>query len=176
MLIQRQVVHTMTESSSLEQIAASNKRSLRRLTRAITLSEGQFALILVSCNRTDLREQVIKRLHKLSSLEIQDVIVPPSSQTLFTTIVKMLEGNQPEAIMVWGLEAAQNIEQLLTSTNLVRDEFRKRFPFPLVLWVNDEILKKLIRLAPDFKSFAASAIRFEVGSEQASKVHSAIAV
>jgi len=54
-----------------------------------------------------------------------------------------------------------NIEELLVATNFVRDEFRKQFSFPLVLWVNQEILQKMIRLAPDFKNWTTTAIRFE---------------
>jgi hypothetical protein len=35
-----------------------------------------------------------------------------------------------------------------------------------VLWINDEILQKLIRLAPDFKSWAANPIRFDIANNQ----------
>jgi hypothetical protein len=65
-------------------------------------------------------------------------------------------------LLILGLESVQEIDHLLTSTNLVRDDFRKDFHFPLVLWVNDRILQKLTRLAPDFKTWAATTIRFEM--------------
>jgi hypothetical protein len=44
----------------------------------------------------------------------------------------------------------------------MRDEFRKQFQFPLVLWVNDEILRKLLLLAPDLKDWAATTIRIDL--------------
>ncbi|MGK7872458.1 MAG: AAA family ATPase [Xenococcaceae cyanobacterium] len=47
--------------------------------------------------------------------------------------------------------------RVLNSLNQVRDEFRKHCPFPLVFWVNDEIVKKLIRSVPDFESWATLA-------------------
>jgi hypothetical protein len=58
------------------------------------------------------------------------------------------------------------LEELLTSTNQVRDEFRKRLPFPLVVWVNDEVLHKLVRFAPDFASWAATPIKFEIATSE----------
>jgi hypothetical protein len=58
------------------------------------------------------------------------------------------------------------LDDLLTSSNQVRDEFRKRLPFPLVLWVNDEVLQKLVRFAPDFASWAATPIKFEIATSE----------
>ncbi len=37
--------------------------------------------------------------------------------------------------MVFGLESVGNLDELWSATNQVREEFRKNFPFPLVLWV-----------------------------------------
>ncbi len=104
---------------------------------------------------------MVKQLSKLCSTQIQEIILHPSVNTLFTTILTAIEEPPPPALMVFGLESVVAIEQVLTATNLVRDEFPKHFPFPLILCINDELLQKLIRLAPDFKSWAANPIRFE---------------
>lgn len=156
----------MTKQSDSEDLAASNKRSLRRLERAIAMSQGQFSLILVSCNQPAIRRQVVNQLQEVSAFQIQELTLHPSVNTLFTTILTAVEEPPPSALMVFGIESVVAIEQVLSSTNLVRDEFRKQFPFPLVLWINDEILNKLIRLAPDFKSWAANPIRLEIPSNQ----------
>ena len=126
------------------------------------MSQGQFSLILVCCNCPPLRLQAVNRLQELSSVQIQELTVHPSVNTLFTTILTAIEEPPPPALMVFGLESVVAIDQVLSATNMVRDEFRKQFPFPLVLWINDEILQKLIRLAPDFKSWAANPIRFDM--------------
>jgi hypothetical protein len=39
----------------------------------------------------------------------------------------------------------------------------------LVLWVNDDILRRLIWLAPDLKDWAACTIRFDVTQAQLAK-------
>ncbi|MGE5657153.1 MAG: hypothetical protein ACM37W_11130, partial [Actinomycetota bacterium] len=53
------------------------------------------------------------------------------------------------------------LERLLSAANQVREEFQKNCPFPLILWINDEVLKKLMRVAPDFESWA-TATEFRV--------------
>ncbi|MBD2727991.1 ribosome assembly protein 4 [Nostoc sp. FACHB-892] len=58
--------------------------------------------------------------------------------------------------MVVGLESVQNLSVMLTSANQVREDFRKNFAFPLVLWIDDEIYKQLIQLAPDLESWATT--------------------
>lgn len=156
----------MTDAYNSECGMRDNIQSLRRLARAITLSQGQFSLILVCCNYPHSREQVVKQLRQLSEVDIQELSLSPSVQTLYTTIVTVLEDQQPPALIVFGLDSVEAINQVLTSTNLVRDEFRKQFHFPLVLWVSEDILQKLTRLAPDFKSFAATPIRLESSCSQ----------
>jgi hypothetical protein len=156
----------MTNQYDSEELAANNKRSLRRLERAITIAQGQFSLILVCCNYPPLRQQAVMQLQELSSVPIQELTLHPSVNTLFTTILTAVEEPLPAALVVSGLDSVVAIDQVLSATNLVRDEFRKRFPFPLVLCINDEILQKLIRLAPDFKSWAGNPIRFEVPNKQ----------
>ncbi|MBD2342379.1 hypothetical protein H6G64_36330 [Calothrix sp. FACHB-156] len=54
----------------------------------------------------------------------------------------------------------------MKATNNVRDEFKKNFAFPIVLWINDDIRQKLIRLASDFNSWGGVPINFELPSVQ----------
>ena len=152
--------HT-TKGENLEDIFISNKRSFKKLERAIQMSQGQFSLILMCCNCSSMRRQAVKKLSKSCYIQIQELILHPSVNTLFTTILTAIEEPPPPALMVFGLESVVAIEEVLTATNLVRNEFPKHFPFPLILCINDELLQKLIRLAPDFKSWAANPIRFE---------------
>ena len=44
--------------------------------------------------------------------------------------------------------------------NQLRKEFRG-LPFPVVLWGNDPALERFARVAPDFRTWAGSATRFE---------------
>ncbi|HEY9692109.1 MAG TPA: hypothetical protein V6D15_07890 [Oculatellaceae cyanobacterium] len=151
----------MTLNAS-EEVAVLNERSLKTLSRAITLSEGSFSLILVRCNYVALKAQMWHRVQESCGIKLQKLVLPQSANTLFTTIKPAIVKCPPPALMIFGLESVTSIDQLLVSTNQLRDEFRTHFPFPLVLWITEEVLQKLTRLAPDFKSWAASSIKFEL--------------
>ncbi|WP_427158566.1 hypothetical protein ACQFX9_22265 [Aliinostoc sp. HNIBRCY26] len=141
-----------------ENLTPENERSLQTLVRAITLSQGEFSLILLRCNYGALRQQITRRLHELSPLEIREISLPTSVKTLYTSIVEQLGDEQPEALMVFGLESVQDIDSVLTAANRVREEFRNNFRFPVLLWVNDQILQKLIRLATDLESWTTTVV------------------
>ncbi|MEH1920707.1 nSTAND1 domain-containing NTPase [Nostoc sp.] len=159
----------MVERYPQVDVRAANERALRSLGRAITLSSGQFSLVLVCCNYRALQERMLQRLEELSSgvHQILKVVLPHNARSLYTSIhLELLtEANPPSALMILGLESVDGIDDLLRSINHIRDEFRKRHPFPMILWVNEEILQKVVRLAPDFASWAATPIRFEMTTQ-----------
>ncbi len=149
------------DSRRAEELAAFNERSLKTLARAINLSQGHFALILVRCNYAELREEMSRRLQDSCSVKLEELFISQSIKTLFTNIRAEIDKPVP-ALMVFGLESVKAIEQVLVSTNQLRDEFHAHLPFPVVLWVTEEVLQKLTRLAPDFRSWAATSIKFEL--------------
>jgi len=161
----------MVERHAQVDVRAANERALRNLGRAIALSNGQFSLVLVYCNYRVLQEQMLQRLEKLSSgvHQIQKVVLPHNARSLYTSIHLQLEllteDNPPSALMILGLESVDGLDDLLSSINHIRDEFRKRHPFPMILWVNEEVLQKVVRLAPDFASWAATPIQFEMTTQ-----------
>lgn len=164
----------MAQADRSEDVTVYNERSLNALDRAIALSQGEFSIVLVRCNYKRLRDRLLRELRKRSQdrYSIQELVLPSSVKTLYTTIQNYgdwelcptSDGNC--ALFILGLESVVALEDLLTSSNQVRDEFRKRLPFPLVLWVNDEVLQKLVRFAPDFASWAATPIKFEIATSE----------
>ncbi|MGB3536018.1 MAG: hypothetical protein WBA13_21195 [Microcoleaceae cyanobacterium] len=147
--------------------AQYNHRSLNRLIRAITLSQGQFSLILVRCNYTQLQQHTLQQLQRQCQIPIRQLTLAQSVKTLYTTIAAELqETSVPTALLVQGLDGVEALNHLLNSANQVRDEFRKQFPFPLILWITDDVATKMIRLAPDFKSWAAATIKFEIATAE----------
>ncbi|MBW4642068.1 MAG: hypothetical protein KME23_03475 [Goleter apudmare HA4340-LM2] len=147
----------------------------KRLARALMVSAGEFSLILASCNSVSRQQQILGLLTEFSSVDIQEIQLTPETETLYTTIAIAISAAQPGALMVRGLEKVVEINQLIISTNLMRDEFRKKFHCPLVLWVNDETLRKLVWLAPDLKDWAASTIRFDIPINSAAERQALIA-
>jgi hypothetical protein len=155
----------MTEHQSPETIALRNQRSLNRLARAIAQSQGNFALILVRCNYVQLTAPLVQSLKELCPVEIRELHLPTTVKTLYSTIQAELGEEQPQALIVFGFNELAAIDAVLTSTNQVRNEFPQNFHFPLVLWVNDEVLQKLSQSALDFKNWAAIPIQFEMAAD-----------
>ena len=147
-------------------LSSENERSLRRLNRAINLSQGEFSLILCVCNVPTLRKRITKQLQDISSLKIRELHLSPSVNTLFSTVKTALNNRYPDALVILGLESVVNLDDLLSATNLVRELFAQEFTFPLILWVNDDTLIKLARISTDFRSWSGSSIRFASSCSQ----------
>jgi tetratricopeptide (TPR) repeat protein len=142
----------------------SNQKALEELARAIEWNWGQFALILARCNSASLQKGLVQTLQELCSVEIRQRVLEQSFKLLYGNLQTELGQNKPQALMIFGLESVSDLDQLLTAANQVREEFRKNFNFPLVLWVTDEVLQKLIRLAPDFYSWGTT-VEFAIATE-----------
>ncbi|MGB8702586.1 MAG: hypothetical protein WCD18_24495 [Thermosynechococcaceae cyanobacterium] len=145
----------------------NNERSLALLARSIDLSQGCFALFLVRCNYINLRDLLLQRLQEVYSIDMRVLMVPASARALYTLIKTELgDGQISGPLMIVGLESVHEIDDLLTATNNVRDEFKNSFPFPIVFWVDDEVQRKLARLAPDFYSWCGVSTSFEPSEAQ----------
>ena len=156
----------MTTSQPSKHVADdSNRKALEELARALEWNGGQFALILAHCNSACWQKALAQSLQKLCSVKIRQTVLDKSFKLLYGTIQSELGQQKPQAIMIFGLESVSDLDQLLTAANQVREEFRKTFHFPLVLWVTDEVLQKLIRLAPDFYSWSTT-VEFAIATEQ----------
>ncbi len=198
----------MGEPYSLDDVAARNQQALNSLVRAITLSLGEFSLILMHCNYQQLRDKYLEELsiylppdHNLLKIDL-----PPQTTSIYSSIADSLVDNVvddfvddfvdnitgdvadslvgnvvdniadsivnnlgqsppenfPDALIILGLENVIDLAGLLTSANQIRDEFRNKFPFPIILVVNDRILTSLIRYAPDFNNWAVTPISLQL--------------
>jgi WD40 repeat protein len=151
-----------TETLVLE----NNRRSLSTLARSIILSEGDFSLILVRCNYTFLREKMWQKIQNLSPQPLDSLILKNNQINLYQNIANFAGNREVYCLHIFGLEMVDNLEQMLVSANQMRDEFNQSFNFPIVLWMTDEALQKMTRLAADFKSWAATAIKFNLETEK----------
>ncbi|MEH2250718.1 hypothetical protein [Nostoc sp.] len=155
----------MSPQQPSEDDHVNNDRSLAQLAWAIESSVGQFKLILARCNYASLRDRLISRLQEICQVEIRVLAVQQSRKTLYTAIQEEFGEEIPGCVMVVGLESVQNLSVMLTSANQVREEFRKNFAFPLVLWIDDEIYKQLIQFAPDLESWATTR-NFDISTQE----------
>jgi len=142
----------------------TNEKSLNRLIRAIRLSLGEFSLILACANYPILRERVIEQVQALPE-DVAEIRLPADAENIYAVIREAVGDAKPDGVMVTGLELLRNPDAAFASMNQLREEFRE-LPFPVVLWGNDPALERFARIAPDFRTWAGSIIRFEPeGSE-----------
>ncbi|GAB4347451.1 MAG: hypothetical protein Fur0042_13820 [Cyanophyceae cyanobacterium] len=133
--------------------------ALALLDRTIELQRGEFALILAHCNDVALEEHMTQRLLARGGDRLA-ITLPEETQTLYRSIHQLLGPRAPGALLIHGLDHVEHLDDLLVATNRVFNAFSRAFPFPLVLWVNDRVLRQIVTLAPDLKSRAPICIRF----------------
>ncbi len=131
-------------------------QTLDELRFSLEAAEGQFKLMFVRCNYQSLRSQLLQTLQATTTLEIQTIDIQANACSLFHTLYPYRTPHHPAVLSLNGLETANDPDRLLRSANPVREEFRKHFPCPLLLWVNDRLLNQLIRLVPDFESWGTT--------------------
>ena len=95
-------------------------------------------------------------IQAICEVQIDRLRLDSSDVRLYSKIREQVEQKSPAAMMILGLEAVNNIDDLLRATNQVREEFRKNCDFPLVIWIDDQILGKLKQIAPDFKNWGTT--------------------
>ncbi|MEM7556956.1 MAG: hypothetical protein AAF378_23265 [Cyanobacteria bacterium P01_A01_bin.84] len=144
-----------SQSSTIDTIAFA-----QRLVRTVMFSSEQFSLVLACCNSGMKQKQILSMLEEFYPAEIMQMKLASDAKQLYTKIANRCTSIEPQALMVTGLESVIEINQLLISANLMRDEFAKQFNFPVILWVNDEIIRKMVRIAPDFKDWSTT-FRFD---------------
>ncbi|MGB7440713.1 MAG: hypothetical protein WA919_06565 [Coleofasciculaceae cyanobacterium] len=155
----------MTNSDKSENIASENDRSLKTLVRSLTRFRGRFSLIVVRCNYASLRDRILQEVRERCDVQIRELTLMRSDKRLYSKIVEEFGDKPTDAVMVLGLESVVALDDLLAATNQVRDKFRS-FPFPVVLWVTDGVYRKLVRVIPDFKSWAGPPLQFTLPDEE----------
>ncbi|MDM9585157.1 hypothetical protein [Nostoc sp. GT001] len=145
----------MTNLSCRKNVTAYQNESLEELVWAIKASKGKFSLLLAHCNDLLLQDAIREHLRTRYEFRIQEVFIDKSDTKLYTFIEAELINEQVSALMVCGLESVTEIDTVLITTNLVRNNF-KNFSLPIVIWVNDKVIVKLQRKAADFYSWTTT--------------------
>ncbi|MEM7552859.1 MAG: TniB family NTP-binding protein [Cyanobacteria bacterium P01_A01_bin.84] len=133
-----------------------NEEAIAELIWTLESSQGEFKLILARCNYLRLRSRLVEQLRKLINIDIQVLHLKKSDKTLYAKIYSEVKGKQPPALMIFYLESVQDLEQMFSASNQVREEFRKQFNFPIVLWVTDKVFQQFVHSASDFESWATT--------------------
>ena len=145
-------------------VRADEQRQAREwLLRTIRNQGGEFALVIVLCDSLSTQREQIKLLRRACPGNLPELKLSPSAQTLCSTIRHSRSALNPghaQALMVTGLEQVEALDDLLVATNNAVNALVRHVPYPLVLWMNSRIFRRLVRCAPDLANRAPAAIRF----------------
>ncbi len=154
--------------------SAQNQAALEELTSAIAFGQGAdtITLLLARCNYGRLRDQMVEQLgQRLAGEDLQGPVqvlqLGTDDYNLYAQLQMMQRGDSPPgAVLVLGMERLGSLEVFLVELNKRREEFRREFPFPLVLWFTDQGYRLLSKHANDFESIAGGeTIEFTLSIE-----------
>jgi len=126
---------------------------LKKLASSLQMAEGEFTLIFAHCNYLALQNQLAERLAELT--EIATLRLTAKHQTLSEVleILKRRGTALPPSVQVLGLETMTDLPGGLAKIDQTRAELKKRFPLPIVVWVNDALQSAWLRYAPNMESW-----------------------
>ena len=143
----------MVDPKLTQSLDSQTTTTLQELVRLLTLSEGEFVLILAVCNASALRQQLIEQVHEHQPFPVIDICLSPTTASLYQAVVEAIQQTPGQGAMVTNLESLPNLDHLLAGANQIREEFR-HLAMPLVLWITDWGLQRLMRGTPDLYSWA----------------------
>jgi tetratricopeptide (TPR) repeat protein len=156
-----------TETVNPEPGKFDDEEQLRRLTRSLKLAEKYF-LFFASCNQIPRQDALIKRIKKeLSGYKIEVVKFDKPIDSLLDELRRKLKNKKPDAVFVQGLRysipGAKKAKQtpFIANLNVTRDSFPKLLSCPMVLWLPEYAVGKIINGAPDFFSVRSGVFFFE---------------
>jgi tetratricopeptide (TPR) repeat protein len=148
----------MTSGNIAEDVDELNQRALSTLSRSITVLQGRFALTLVRCNYTALQYRLAHSLKATCPIQIQEFILPPHPENLWQPILNATPRQQQTALMVFGITDVYNLPALLHNLDSERSNLISHCHQPIALWLNEETLSYLVKLAPNFYASTVTAI------------------
>ncbi|MEM9213538.1 MAG: hypothetical protein AAGD25_04245 [Cyanobacteria bacterium P01_F01_bin.150] len=156
-------------------MSPQNAAAMEELVGAIAFSQGANALnlLLVRCNYGQLREQMVAAL--LAQLEAESLdgpvhILRSGGVDIHDQIQSVTQDGPPGAVIVLVTATGADLDAVLVELNKRREEFRRNFRFPVVLWFTDEGYQRLSQLANDFESIVGGeAIAFGLSGDDLSQ-------
>jgi tetratricopeptide (TPR) repeat protein len=150
-----------------------NQRNLRRLLLSIRSSFGKLNLLVAICDNPKYRDELIQAYEtELAAAGVDCVRLrldrqqPSLKDVLSGSPIE--SGSKPKVVTIFGAdellsmrlgEAKSAQEKFFFSVQWTREGLRA-FPYPIVLWVTEEVAVGLGREAPDFWSWRGGVFEF----------------
>src|SRR5437588_7557038 len=176
-------IKQLRKSSNSAKLPEAGNPDYRRLIAFLQLASG-FSLAIARCNLPSVRQEIIERAAQEASesgTRVETISLPPRPTIDFVGALRESVGTIPcdekTALMITGIDGliykSSNTENLrhdqrpkfVAQLNFDRERLAHDLPFPMVLWVESEALRVLLREAPDLTQWISA--HFEFGSHKA---------
>lgn len=108
---------------------------------------NRFQLYLALCNDDSFIQESHNIILNEYNKSVQWLSFPSNNRFLFSFLENNI--NCSKVTIVNGLKDNLNIDTVLATMNVIRETFYK-FNLPIILWVDESIMAKFIKVAPDF--------------------------
>jgi hypothetical protein len=108
---------------------------------------NRFRLYLALCNDDSFIQESHNIILNEYNKSVQWLSFPSDNRFLFSFLENNIDCSK--VTIVNGLKDNLNIDTVLATMNVIRETFYK-FNLPIILWVDESIMAKFIKVAPDF--------------------------
>ena len=108
---------------------------------------NHFRLYLALCNDDSFIQESHNIILNEYNKSVQWLSFPSDNRFLFSFLENNIDCSK--VTIVNGLKDNLNIDTVLATMNVIRETFYK-FNLPIILWVDEYIMAKFIKVAPDF--------------------------
>lgn len=113
--------------------------------------DTKFRLYLSICNDNSCIQEIHNKILNEYNT-VRWLSFPANNNYLLSFVENNLEATSAKLLIIEGLKDNNDIGTVLASMNIIRNSFRK-FELPIILWVDDNLVGKFIKLAPNFYSW-----------------------
>jgi tetratricopeptide (TPR) repeat protein len=135
----------------------------QRLATALNIARGGMSFIFVICNSVPLRDRVLARLAPVLEDALTVKLASPTDDAL-DLAVKAAGDRHPPVVVVTNLDEAllspEHGAAALTALNASREIWWNRFACPVVFFVSDASLDRIVQAAPDLWSRKSHVFAF----------------
>ncbi len=153
-----------------------NENAYDDLVGAIEASDGVLSLLIAVCDDSGLRDQIINRYEAELQSQMRCYRLPiiRGEPSLRQTIAQAVQGDEylaqggravftvtgAEQLFFLKLGQERSEQEIFFGYLQWTREGLREFPYPIVLWVTNQLLKELSKKAPDFWSWRKGVFRF----------------
>ena len=109
----------------------------------------RFRLYLALCNDDSFIQESHNIILNEYNKSVQWISFPSDNRFLFSFLENTIDSSK--VTIVSGLKDNLDIDYVLITMNIIRETFYK-LNLPIILWVDESIMGKFIKVAPDFYS------------------------